>query len=155
MGPKLVIVGIAAVLLGASVASATPPPGRGKPSTAGQPASTHAKKPSKTGPGCKPAVVVALRGTLTSVPGTATLPFTLQLTVKGSNAHGKAWKTAGAASLSLTSATKVARLGSKSASSLVAGDWAVVSARVCKADLAHGAMPELTATRVVAHPAKA
>jgi hypothetical protein len=37
--------------------------------------------------------------------------------------------------------------------------WSVtrvlVQAKVCKADLAEGAMPGLTASRVVAHPAKA
>ena len=35
-----------------------------------------------------------------------------------------------------------------------AGDRVLVQARVCKTDLAQGAMPPLTATRVVAHPAK-
>ena len=36
---------------------------------------------------------------------------------------------------------------------LAAGDRVLVQARVCKADLAEGAVPALTAVRVVGHPA--
>jgi hypothetical protein len=51
--------------------------------------------------------------------------------------------------------TKVRRQGKAAITELVVGDRVLVQARVCKADLAEGAMPPLTAVRVVAHPAKA
>ncbi len=42
---------------------------------------------------------------------------------------------------------------SKTLADLLAGDRVLVQAKVCKADLAQGATPPLTAKRVVAHPA--
>ena len=51
--------------------------------------------------------------------------------------------------------TKVRRQGKKTLADLVVGDRVLVQAKVCKADLAEGGMPALTAVRVVAHPAKA
>ena len=50
--------------------------------------------------------------------------------------------------------TKVRRRGKKTLGDLLAGDRVLVQAKVCKADLAQGATPPLTAKRVVAHPAK-
>ena len=38
---------------------------------------------------------------------------------------------------------------------LVVGDRVLVQARVCKDDLKGGLMPTLTASKVIAHPAKA
>jgi hypothetical protein len=48
----------------------------------------------------------------------------------------------------------VRRQGKKTLGDLAAGDRELVQARVCKADLAASATPQLTATRVIAHPAK-
>jgi hypothetical protein len=45
--------------------------------------------------------------------------------------------------------------GKKLITDLVVGDRVLVQASVCKADLAEGAIPPLTAVRVVAHSAKA
>jgi hypothetical protein len=51
--------------------------------------------------------------------------------------------------------TKVRRNGEKLLTDLVAGDWLLVQARACKAELMAQAPPALTGVRVVAHPAKA
>jgi hypothetical protein len=58
-------------------------------------------------------------------------------------------------SIDVDTNTKVRRQGKKAITDLVAGDRVLVQARVCKADLAQGATPKLTAAMVVAHPAKA
>jgi hypothetical protein len=50
--------------------------------------------------------------------------------------------------------TMVRRNGAKDQASLVVGDWALVLARACKADLAAGLKLTLTAERIIAHPAK-
>jgi hypothetical protein len=54
-----------------------------------------------------------------------------------------------------SSETQVSADFAKDQASLLVGDWGLVQARVCKADLANGAMPALTATRIIVHPAKA
>lgn len=51
--------------------------------------------------------------------------------------------------------TKVRRQGKKTLGDLLPGDRVLVQTRACKADLAEGAPPALTASRVVAHPASA
>lgn len=145
---RLLLVGMVAVVLTASSAIAAPPPGKGKPDTAGKPAT--AGKPLPSGASCKPRVTVVLKGAITTVSADA-----LGMNVTRSNRWGRAWTTAGTATVGLDAEnTKVRRNGKKSAADLLAGDWVLVQARVCKADLAEGAMPELTAVRVVAHPAK-
>jgi hypothetical protein len=58
-------------------------------------------------------------------------------------------------SIQVTSATKISRQGGSSAADLKSGDLVNVRAQTCKAGLANGATPSLTASRVVAHPAKA
>jgi hypothetical protein len=132
---------IGAVAVAAAVASsalAAPPAGKGKP-----PAS---------GPGCKPAVAVILRGTLAG--NGAAAPFTLSLTVKSSNRFGHAYvKASQPVSISVTAQTKINRQGDKNPADLKSGDVAMVQAKACKADLANGAAPALTAIRITAHPA--
>ena len=133
---RVLLVGIAAAMLSVSAAVAAPPEGKGKPPT--------------TDAGCKPKVTVVLKGTLTGAP--------LSVDVTSANRWGRAY-VAGTASTSIAvdpNATKVRRNGNKTLiAELVVGDRVLVQARVCKADLAEGAMPPLTAARVVAHPAKA
>ena len=51
--------------------------------------------------------------------------------------------------------TKVRRQGQKKITDLVVGDRVLVQAKVCKADLKDNATPTLTASKIIAHPAKA
>ena len=93
-----------------------------------------AKKPP-TGPGCKPAVSVILKGTLTNDPefvGAGT--FTMNTT--GANKPGKVF-VGGAATITVWADTKVRRQNTpKLIASLEIGDRAVVQLRACK-----GALP--------------
>jgi hypothetical protein len=131
---RAVVVGAALALLGASVAVAAPPAGKGKPAT--------------TGAGCKPMVAVILKGTLAADAGSA--PTSLSVNVTGGNHFAKAWKNQ-AASIALTSLTRINRAGDTNAADLKSGDRVNIQAKSCKADLADNAMPSLTATRVTAH----
>lgn len=130
---KLLLVGVVGVVLTASSAVAAPPAGKGKPPT--------------TGVGCKPKVSVVLKGTLTGAP--------LSVDVTSGNRWGRAY-VAGSASTSIAvnADTKVRRQGKKLITDLVVGDRVLVKAKACKADLANDATPALTASKVVAHPAK-
>ena len=135
---KAFLVGLAAVL-SVSTAVAAPPADKGKPAAKGE--------------GCKPKVTVVLRGNFVSATTSS-----LSMSVVGANHWGKAWKTAGTASVTLDDKTKVRGNGMKSVtdlSKLKAQDRVLVQARSCKADLAQNAMPTLTAVRVVGHPASA
>jgi hypothetical protein len=131
---KVLLVGLAASMLCVSAAVAAPPEGKGKPKT--------------TGEGCKPKVTVVLKGTLTGAP--------LSVDVTSANRWGRAY-VAGTASTSVAvdANTKVRRQGKKLVSDLVVGDRVLVQAKVCKADLKDNVMPALTASKVIAHPAKA
>lgn len=128
------------VALGVSTpfALAAAPPGKGKPPTQGV--------------GCRPAVTVVLKGTLASAPGASGTSFSLNVTL--TNGQGKAFN-ASVVTITIDPKTKVRRNGAKDQASLVVGDRALVQARTCKADLASGAKPALTASRIIAHPAKA
>jgi hypothetical protein len=144
---KVLVLAVAAAALTASAALAAKPathPGNGS-------------KPSTTGTGCKPQIMVVLHGTVAAVPGASpVLPFNLMVTVKSANAQGKAFVNPGAPlGISVTSSTHVSRQGSKTLSSLLLNDQVTVQARTCKADLANGAKPALTAFMVSAHPASA
>ena len=133
MKVKLFFASFAVAGLAVSSAVAAPPEGKGKP---------------KTGEGCKPKVTVVLKGTLTGAP--------LSVDVTSSNRWGRAY-VPGTASTSIAvdpNTTKVRRRGKALITELVVGDRVLVQARVCKADLEDNAMPPLTASRVVAHPAK-
>ena len=134
MKVRALLAGLAVVVLTTSAAVAAPPAGKGKPST--------------TDEGCKPKVTVVLKGTLTGAP--------LSVDVTRANRWGRAYVEGTAAtSVAVNADTKVRRKGKALIGDLVVGDRVLVQARVCKADLAEGAMPALTAVRVVAHPAKA
>jgi hypothetical protein len=133
MKVKLFLAGLVVAGLAVSSAVAAPPEGKGKP---------------RIGEGCKPKVAVVLKGTLTGAP--------LMVDVTSSNRWGRAY-VAGTASTSIavTEDTKVRRQGKKLITDLVVGDRVLVQARVCKDELKDSAMPALTATKVIAHPAKA
>ena len=135
------LTGLVAAGLAVSTAVAAPPPGKGKPTT--------------TGDNCKPKVTVVLKGTLTADPGDTT-PATLSVNVTRTNRHGRAYSDEATqpTSVGVDDKTKVRRQGAKTLSALAAYDRVLVQARVCKAELAEGAKPALTALRVVAHPAK-
>jgi hypothetical protein len=135
MKTKAVLATIAAAAIAMSSAVAAPPPGKGKP-------------PAK-GAGCKPAVMVVLKGNLAAAPGT----MAISVTVKSSNRHGRAYVQAQPVSILVTPDTKIRRQGAKTLAALQSGDRVLVQARSCKADLAEGATPALTARKVVAHPA--
>lgn len=113
-----------------------------------------AKKPPPIGPGCKPAVSVILKGTLTSDPefvGAGT--FTMNTT--GGNKAGKVFVGGVAETITVGADTKVRRQGGpKLIASLESGDRAVVHLRACK-----GALPldaaELTALTALRVNAKA
>ena len=146
MKTKLLLTVVLATSLLASAAVAAPPPGAGKPQTVPP---TGKGKPPTTGVNCKPKVTVVLKGSITGTGATLTM------TVTRGNRWGRAWVTAGTASVTVDTSTKVRRNGKKTADDLMVTDWVLVQARVCKADLANDAMPPLTAARVVAHPTKA
>lgn len=132
------LIGIAgAALVLSSIAVAAPPAGKGKP--------------PKSGAGCKPSVAVILTGKLAADGAAA--PSSLSVTVTGGNRFARAYKTGTQpVSVAITASTKVNRQGDHNAADLKMGDRVNIQARSCKADLAGGATPALTATRVVAHP---
>jgi hypothetical protein len=101
--------------------------------------------------------MVVLHGTVAAAPGsTPTLPFSLMVTVKSANSFGKAFvHPSTPLGITVTSSTRVSREGSETLSSVLQNDQVTVQARTCKADLANGAKPALTATMVSAHPAGA
>ena len=134
---KALVVAGALALLGASVAIAAPPAGKGKPPT--------------TGAGCKPMISVILRGTLAADAGSA--PTALSVNVTGGNHFAAVWKNKQGVSVALGASTKVNRQGDTNAADLKSGDRVNIHARSCKADLANSATPALTATRVTAHAA--
>ena len=139
---RLFAVVLGAVALGVSSAVAAPPPGKGKPETAGKPAATGAL--------CRPKVTVVLKGTLTSVSAAS-----LGIDVEHGNRWARAYTSLGTATLVMNDTTKVRRNGKKLVSDLAVGDRLLVQARACKTDLtAQGTPPALTAVRVVAHPPK-
>jgi hypothetical protein len=134
----------AIALVGASVAVAAPPAGKGKPDDAG--------KPPASGTGCRPMIAVVLRGTLAADAGTA--PTSLSVSVTSGNHFAAAWKNQTVA-VALTSNTRINRQGDTNAADLKSGDSVNIHARACKADLANNATPSLTASRVNAQPANA
>jgi hypothetical protein len=129
---KLVLTGLALAGLAVSSATAAPPAGKGK---------------STTGPGCKPRVSVILKGTLAAAPSASAV----SVNVTSANHWGKAYVGGSAKSIAVTADTKVRGGGNKELSKLKQGFRVLVQARVCKADLANGATPALTATKVIGH----
>jgi len=135
---RMMLTVLALAAVAASAAIAAPPPGKGKPPT--------------TGVGCKPAVSVVLKGTLAA--NGAAAPSTLSVTVTGGNKFATAYKNGTQpVAVAITTSTKISRQGDHNPADLKSGDLVNIQASVCKADLAHGATPALTAKRVTAHPA--
>src|SRR3990170_1614776 len=122
---KVRLIGVAAAMLSVSVAVAAPPPGKGKPETPGKPET--AGKPSTTGPTCKPMVTVVLKGTITGTTS-GTTSGSLSMTVTHANRWGRAYATAGSATVTTTTDTKVRRNGGKSLTDLKVDDWLLVQA---------------------------
>ena len=143
------VIALVVASVAVSAAVAAPPPGKGKPEGVGKPETAGQGKPSTTGVACKPKVSVVLKGTLTS-----TSTSSLGVDVTHTNRWGRAYDETTAA-VAVNEATKVRRQGKKTLADLVVGDRVLVQARVCKADLEDDAKPDLTAWKVVAHPAKA
>jgi hypothetical protein len=126
------VVVLAGVVLTASSAVAAPSAGK--------------VKPSPLGAGCKPKVMVVLKGTLMGAP--------LSVDVTSSNRWGRAYVPGSAStSIAVDPTTKVRRQNKKDITDLVNGDRVLVQAKVCKAALANDATPALTASKVIAHPA--
>jgi hypothetical protein len=118
-------------------------------------AATAKGKPSKTGANCKPAVTVMLSGVLAPDIDPQDGDTSFVLTVKHSNRHGRAYKQAGSATITVDAKTRIRRQGAKNLGALAPNDRVHVTAKVCKADLANGATPDLTARKLGAHPAAA
>ena len=118
-------------------------------------AATAKGKPSKSGANCRPAVTVMLSGVLDSTVDPQDGDSSFVLTVKHSNRHGRAYKQAGSATIMVDAKTRVRRQGAKNLGAFAPNDRVHVTAKVCKADLADGATPDLTARKVGAHPAVA
>jgi hypothetical protein len=111
-------------------------------------------KPPKTGEGCKPAVKVVLAGVLAADVDPADGDSSFTMVVKHSNRFGRAWKQAGSATINVDQKTKIRREGAHNLGPLAPNDRLLVSAKACKADLADGGMPDLTARKIAAHPAQ-
>jgi hypothetical protein len=149
---RILLLALVTALVGASVAFAHDNPGNGaKPDT----------KPAKptSGPNCRPKVKVNLKGTLANDPAAADTSFTL--TVSKANKHGRAYVSAAQPITVMVDAkTKIRRKAKGSAptktlDALAMGDMVKVQSKVCKADLANNATPDLTARHVNAKPAAA
>ena len=128
---KLLLTGVVAAAIVASSAVGSPSADKGKPNA--------------TGPGCKPRIAVILKGTLTGAGN----PLTVK--VAKANHWGKAYVGGADKSIAVNSDTKVRGQGMKQLSQLRSGFRVLIQARVCKADLANGATPALTAAKVIAH----
>jgi len=135
---KLLLLALVAALVAVSAASA----------------GGHHKGPKpKTGPGCKPAVTVMLAGVLAADVDLQDGDTSFVLTVRHSNRHGRAYKQAGTATIMVDAKTRIRRQGDDTLGSLAPNDRVHVVAKVCKADLKGGGMPDLTARKIGAHPA--
>ena len=135
---KVALAGLAIAGLAVSSAVAAPPAGKGKP---------------VTGPGCKPSIAVVLKGTLASTPGASATALSVNVT--SGNRWGRAYvKATQPMSVGVDANTKVRRQGDKTLGALLKDDRVLVHARACKADLKDDATPALTASKVIAHPAK-
>ena len=128
---KLFAVGAVAAAIAVSSAVALPPANKGKPKT--------------TGEGCKPRIAVILKGTLTG----AGSPLTVKVRARTTGA--RRMSAAPTSRSPSTRRTKVRGQGMKQLRELKSGFRVLVQSRVCKADLANGPTPALTATKVIAH----
>jgi hypothetical protein len=157
---KALVALIALGLAGASLAYAAPKAVKTKPSpTPGNSAhtNTNGKKPSTTDPTtCRPRVVVIVKGTF---DGAATDNSYIMVKVTGGNRFARPYKIAYKNTqvdldVLVTASTKYKGPGHNAIGDLKTGDKLVIRAPSCKAALAGGATPPLTATRVLAHTPK-
>jgi hypothetical protein len=145
---RILVLAIVTALVAASVALGKGNPGQGKPET--KPAKPH----PATGPNCRPRVKVVLKGTLANDPAAGDTSF--QMTVLKANRHGRAYVSAAQpVMVNVDEKTKIRRKAkgskpTKTLDALAMGDQVKVTAKACKADLANGATPELTARHVKA-----
>jgi hypothetical protein len=102
--------------------------------------------------GCHGKVMVVLKGTLAPDVDPQDGDTSFVLTVLHSNRHGRAWKAAGSATVLVGDHTRVNRQGAHNLGALAPSDRVHVKAKVCKADLANGGMPDLNARKIDAHP---
>jgi hypothetical protein len=111
-------------------------------------------KPPTTPPTtCKPQISVILTGKLAADAGAT--PTAVSVTVTGGNRFARAYRLAlQPLSVAVNTSTKVHRGTSTSWADLKSGDRVNIQAHACKADLAAGKAPALTATRVTATAAK-
>jgi hypothetical protein len=140
MKTKVFLTFLVAAAVGVSSALAAPPTGKGKP--------------DPTGAACKPKITVVLKGTLAITPGAGATALSVNVT--SGNRWGRAYvKATQPTSVGVGEDTKVRRQGKKEVGDLLKDDRVLVQARVCKADLKDDVTPALTASKVIAHPAKA
>lgn len=145
---RILVLALVTALLGASAAFAHDNPGKGKPNT-------RPGKPT-SGPNCRPRVMVVLRGTLANDPAAGDTSF--ELNVTKANRHGRAYVSAAQPiTVNVDAKTKFRRKAKGSAptktlESLAMGDMVKLQSKACKADLANGATPDLTARHVQARP---
>jgi hypothetical protein len=118
-------------------------------------AKDHPGKGPKQKSSCKPAVTVMLAGTLAADVDPQDGDTSFVLTVKQSNRHGRAYKTAGTATILVDAKTRVRRQGAKTLGALAPNDRVHMTAKACKADLKNGGTPDLTARKIGAHPVAA
>lgn len=137
---KIFVVALVASLVAVSAALAHDNPGKGH-------------KP-KTGAGCRPAVAVRLSGVLAADVDPQDGDTSFVLTIQHSNKWGRAYKQAGSATILVDAKTRIRREGAQNLGALAPNDRVHVLAKACKADLAHGGMPDLTARKIGAHPAE-
>jgi hypothetical protein len=134
---KLVFLPMVVALVAASAAVAKDHPGKG------------------TKPTCKASVTVLLKGVLAPDVDPADGDASFVIMVKHSNKHGRAYKTAGTATVLVDTKTRIRRKGAQNLGALAPNDRVSVKAKACKADLKSGGTPDLTGRKVDAHPATA
>ena len=142
---RILVLALVTALIGASVAFGEDYSGKGP-------------KPT-TGPGCKPRAGIKLKGTLANDPAAADTSF--QMNVMKANKHGLAYVSAAQPiTINVDANTKIRRKApgsapTKTLESLAMGDRVHVHSKACKADLANGGTPDLTARHVKAKSAPA
>ena len=124
-------------LVAASAAVAKDHPGNGNPSV------------------CKPSVTVLLKGVLAPDVDPLDGDASFVMMVKHTNKHGRAYETAGTATILVDTKTRIRRQGAHNLGSLAPNDRVSVKAKACKADLKNGGTPDLTGRKVDAHPVTA
>ncbi len=105
------------------------------------------------GHGCKANVTVVLTGALAADVDPADGDTSFVMMVQRSNKHGRAYKSAGTATITVGASTRVNRLGKHTLGELAPNDRVHVKAKACKVDLKGGGTPDLTARKIDAHAA--